>query len=280
MRNRSRTICYLFNGELTIRELIFGIGVLAVYVMLGFFIHGKIQTTVDNRNMKYANAYFTQDDAAFVQAYETEQGSDIFAYGDLETVDPITITDWIEKFNKTDNGLMTAVQPIRSQKYAKIYIEKEHHTRHTRRVAHTCTVNGKTHTTYTTEVYYTWDNVWSYSLHSSYTTFCSIKFPYGTIHFPNLDKIGYNRSGSDRWTIYGTSPKASGIAFLHIDDKNIGTDNTLYEYPNTVEACETLREDLYFGNWPLILFWVLFIAIGIGLVIAWAVLDNDWLNHL
>lgn len=280
MRNGSRTICYLFNGELTVRELIFGIGVLAIYVMLGFFIHGKIQTAVDNRNMKYANAYFTQDDATFVQAYETEQGTDIFAYGDLEAVNPITVADWIGKFEKTDSGLMTAMQPIRSHKYAKIYIEKEHYTKHTRRVAHTTTVNGKTHTTYTTETYYTWDNVWDYSLRVPYTTFCGVKFPYGTIHFPNSYQVGYNRSGNDRWTIYGTPPKASGITFLHIDNKNIGTDNTLYEYPNTVEACETLREDLYYGNWPLVLFWVLFIAIGVGLVIAWAVLDNDWLNYL
>lgn len=280
MRNGSRIICDLFDGELTVRELIFGIGVLAIYVMLGFFIHGKIQTAVDNRNMKYANAYFTQDDATFVQAYETEQGTDIFAYGDLEAVNPITVADWIGKFEKTDSGLMTAMQPIRSHKYAKIYIEKEHYTKHTRRVAHTTTVNGKTHTTYTTETYYTWDNVWDYSLRVPYTTFCGVKFPYGTIHFPNSYQVGYNRSGNDRWTIYGTPPKASGIVFLHIDNKNIGTDNALYEYPNTVEACETLREDLYYGKWPLVLFWILFIAIGVGLVIAWAVLDNDWLNHL
>ncbi len=280
MRKGSRTICYLFNGELTLRELIFGIGVLAIYVMLGFFIHGKIQTAVDNRNMKYANAYFTQDDATFVQAYETEQGTDIFAYGDLEAVNPITVADWIGRFEKTDSGLMTAMQPIRSHKYAKIYIEKEHYTKHTRRVAHHHTVNGKTHTTYTTETYYTWDNVWDYSLRVPYTTFCGVKFPYGTIHFPNSYQVGYNRSGNDRWTIYGTPPKASGIAFLHINNKDIGTDNALYEYPNTVEACEALREDLYYGNWPLVLFWILFIAIGVGLVIAWAVLDNDWLNYL
>lgn len=280
MERRNRVICDLFDGELTVREAIFGIGILAVYIMLGFFIHGKIQTAIDNRNMRYANAYFTQDDATFVQAYETEQGTDIFAYGTLEAVRPVTVGDWMAQWDKRDNGLLTAMKPIQTNQYSYIYIEKEHYTKHTRQVAHHHTVNGKTHTTYTTETYYTWDNVWSYRLCCAGETFCGVRFPYGTIKFNGYHQVGYERRGNDRWYIMATPPKCSGIAFLHVDNKNVGTDNKLYERPNTVEACEALREDMYCGNWPIILFWILFVIIGIALVIMWAMFDNDWLNNL
>ena len=277
MFKRSRVICNLFGGEFTVRELLVGIAIFSIYIILGFYIHSKIRTAIDNANMKYANAYFIQDDATFVQAYETEQNSDVFAYGVLKAENPITINDWIQKYNKHDKGLLKAAESVLSEKYSYIYIQKEHYTLHTRIVIHR-DANGNSYTTL--ETYYTWDTVWEHTLKVDYINFCGITFDYNTIKFYGRKQVGYEKIYDDRWFIYADPIECSGIAFLHIDDKDIGKYNMLYKYQNTVEACEELRETFYTSNWPLIGFWIAFILIGIILIVGWAVFDNDWLNRL
>lgn len=270
----------LFNigdyGEVTVREFIFGIMILAIYCILGFWIHGKIVNKINTHNSKYGNAYFIQDNATFKQAYEVEQGSDVFVYGKLESVGCVNFSDWQRTYNKNESGLIKAGSQAMGQ-YSYIDVEKEHYTMHTRTVTYT---DSKGHTHTRTEYYYTWDTKWKYGIHVKDTKFCDILFPYGTIDFYNYQTVGYNRNGNDRWTIRAYPSVCTGIAFLNINNKNIGKGNRLYQYQNTTEDCETLRQSFYMGNGWLILFWIIFISIGVGLFLFWAYADNDWLNRL
>lgn len=261
-------------GEVTIRELLLGIAMLAIYVIGGFFIHGKIVTAIDNYNMKYANAYFIQDDTTFKQAFETEQGSYVFVYGELKAIGNVTPKDWKNVYNKS-NALLDKACSQATGQYSSLSIRKEHYTMHTRTV--TYTVNGKTKTRI--EHYYTWDTIWNYHRNVGEITFCGEKFLYGVIDFNDPKTVGFAGNGSDRYTIVAYPTKSVGIAFLKIEDRNIGRGNTLYKKNNTVEECEALRESLYAGNGWLIAFWVMFILIGIIGVGLFCYLDNDWLNE-
>jgi len=262
-------------GEITARELIFGIGILAIYIVLGMFIHGKIVASIDKHNLKYMNAYAIQDNDTFRQAYETEQGADVFAYGKLEAVGYVTAEGWVNHYNKNESGMRDAVNQANG-KYSVIGIEKEHYTRHTRIV--TYAVNGKIRTR--TEVYYTWDTVWDKWLHVGRIKFAGIEFPYGTFKFNGCHQVGYNRSGSDRWTIRAYPLECSGITFININNKDVGTDNAIYNKNNTPEDFEALREDMLMGNGWLVFFWIMFITVGVALIFLWAMLDNSWLNNL
>lgn len=275
MRKSSKVLFNIGYGEVTVREFIFGIMLLAIYIIGGLWVHGKIVNKINTHNSKYGNAYFIQSNEMFKQAYEVEQGSDVFVFGKLESVGAVTYADWQRTYNKNEAGLDRAGLQA-SGNYSYLDIEKEHYTMHTRTV--TYTVNGKTHTR--TEHYYTWDTQWKRGVRVKNTKFCDITFPYGTINFYGYQQVGFNRNGNDRYTIRATPTVCEGIAFLNINNKNIGKDNTLYQYRNSVENCETLRQSFYIGNGWLIAFWILFVAIGIGLVLAWAYLDNDWLNRI
>lgn len=271
----------LFNigdyGEVTVREFIFGTMLLAIYVICGLWIYGKIVNKINTHNSKYGNAYFIQNNETFKQAYEVEQDADVFVYGKLESVGSVNFNDWKKKrtYNCNDSGL-TAAGLQANGNYSYIEVEKEHYTMHTRTVHYT--VNGKSHTR--TEHYYTWDTQWNRGIHTRNIRFCDVSFVYGTINFCNFQQVGFNRQGSDRYTIRAYPASCEGIAFLNIKNKYIGTGNKLYQYQNTVEDCEKLRQSFYMGNGWLIAFWIVFIAIGIALFLAWAYLDNDWLNNL
>ena len=275
MRKSSKVLFDIGYGEVTVRELIFGIMLLAIYITGGLWIHGKIINGINTHNSKYGNAYFIQSNEMFKQAYEVEQNTDVFVYGKLESVGSVNFDDWKRTFNCNDSGL-TAAGLQANGNYSYIEVEKEHYTMHTRTVHYT--VNGKSRIR--TETYYTWDTQWNRGIHTRNIKVCGVSFIYGTINFCNFQQVGFNRQGSDRYTIRAYPVSCEGIAFLNINNKNIGKDNKLYQYHNTPEDCETLRQSFYMGNGWLIAFWILFIAIGIGLILAWAYLDNDWLNKI
>lgn len=86
---------------------------------------------------KYNKAIKIESQELFEYGMRTNAGN-AFVYGDLKAVDTVTYPEIGGEY---------------------IYIEKvkERYTMHTRQVAHTTTMNGKTHTYYTTETYWTWD---------------------------------------------------------------------------------------------------------------------------
>lgn len=126
--------------KITKREILASISIIAVLLLIGFIISGKISVHLMDKNEKYNKAVKIKERNLFEYGMRTDIGN-AFIYGDLEAVDTVTY-------------------PEIGGKYMYVQKVEEHYTRHTRKVAHTKTVNGKSHTYYTTEVCYVC-NTWT-----------------------------------------------------------------------------------------------------------------------
>ena len=136
MRKWSKII-YSGNGwDMTVRELMFSIVIILIMLMGGFFISEKIASHNDEQNQEYYQAMQIDGNAELFQYGMRTDVGNAFVKGNLVAVDPVT-----------DPG-------IGGVPAAYIKVEEQHYNRHTRQVAHTRTVNGKTQTYYTTEVYF------------------------------------------------------------------------------------------------------------------------------
>lgn len=132
MKNRNRFIFGDF--EITKREILASVSIIAVLLLIGFIISGKISDHLMDKNEKYNKAVKIEEQELFEYGMRTDIGN-AFVYGDLEAVDTVTY-------------------PEIGGKYMYVRKVEEHYTMHTRQVAHTTTVNGHSHTYYTTEVYW------------------------------------------------------------------------------------------------------------------------------
>lgn len=255
--------------EITFREMMFGIAIFFVYLASGFVIYNAIDRSIESHNLRYTSAVWVQDKETFKNRLETDN-RDAFVYGDWSVIDPVD-------FNKWNTLFIKSIPVIPSGNYSKVRIIKEHYTKHTRRVTYTDS-QGKSHARI--EVYWTWDTVWDYSLNSRKIKFNDVVFEYDAITPENItDRIEFITRGSDRWKYYASDTNCSGIAFFHIENKDIGKNNSLdTSKQNSAEDFQACVDANLIGNYAKILFRVLFIAIGIGLIFAFFILENDWLE--
>ena len=263
----SKVLLNFGSWEITTRELIFGILLFAIYIIGGLCIYEKIDRVIEDHNIKYTAAVWVTDDETFKNRVYTDS-RDAFVYGDWSSVGSVSFVN------------LKGPDKLKGQ-YSYVSCEKEHYTRHTRRVAHTTTVNGKTRTTYTTEVYYTWDHVWTDSDHVSNIKFAGLVFPYGTVDPTGITVyLGTYRYGNDQYIYTAKGRSASGIAFTHIEDNSISPCTLYTNYKNTPEDFQAYLDKELMGNAARYVFWIIFIVLGITGVILFCVLDNDWLNNL
>ena len=144
--------------EITSREIIVSIAIIAAFLIGGFLISGRIQDRIDDANIKYNTAVkidCSDNNELFVYGMRTNIGN-TFVHGELIAVDPVSYPDI-------------------DGEYMEVKKTKEKYTRHTRQVAHTRTVNGRTQTYYTTEVYYSWDYAGSESKKCEKVRFCDVE---------------------------------------------------------------------------------------------------------
>ena len=129
MRGRKRRSFDFGNFEITKREILVSVSIVAIMLLIGVLIAGKISDYQLDKNEKYNKAIKIESQELFEYGMRTNAGN-AFVYGDLKAVDTVTYPEIGGEY---------------------IYIEKvkERYTMHTRQVAHTTTMNGKTHTYYT-----------------------------------------------------------------------------------------------------------------------------------
>lgn len=127
--------------EVKKREILASISIIAVMILFGILISSKISEHQMDENEIYNKAVKIESQEMFQYGMDTNVGN-AFVYGDLKAVDTVTY-------------------PEISGEYMYVEKVKERYTKHTRRVAHTRTVNGKSKTYYTTETYWIWDRVGS-----------------------------------------------------------------------------------------------------------------------
>ncbi len=245
---------YWDDFEITKREVLASIAIIAVLLIVGLRISDGISDKIADKNEKYNKAIKIESTEMFDYGMRTNVGN-AFVYGELKAVDPVSYPDIKGKY---------------------IYIKKvtERYTQHTR-VVTTTDGKGKTHTK--TETYWTWDPIDSESKHSKELLFCEIKFPYKKIDIPETKHIDTISTGYHlRDVYYGTEAKHKGTIFTKLKNGTISNKSSFYKDQKTEETKEYLTKGE--KGW-LITFWVAWLVLIAACVIGFYYFENNWLEE-
>lgn len=240
--------------EITLREILASVSIVAVLFTIGFAISGKISDYVMDKNEVYNKAVKIESRSMFEYGMRTNVGN-AFVYGDLEAIDTVT-------YPEIDGEYMYA------EKVKEVY------TMHTRQVAHTRTVNGHTETYYTTEVYWSWDYAGSEHVTSQQVRFCGVTFPSSKIKIPSGKYLRtIYRSSHVRYNYYVTETKHTGTIFTELKDNTISEKSSFYKDRTIDEAVTRLQSRDF-----TVTFWVCWIIFIVLCVVGFYYLDNRWLE--
>ena len=242
--------------EITKRETIVSIAIVALMLTIGFLISGKIEDYQNDKNAEYTKAIHIDEEEMFRYGMDTSIG-DAFVYGDLIAVDPVT---------------------FKEVKGDYLYIKKveEHYNRHTRKVTKTKRdANGKSKTYTETEVYYSWDYFDSWEKHSKKVKFCGVEFNYEKFDIPGKEYIKTEKRGiSDvRYKYYGVPAKHTGTLYARLSNGTISENPQFFEGYTIEQALESCTSGI-----EKILFWFAWIALTAVCVLGFCELDNWWLE--
>ena len=240
--------------QITKREILASISIIAIMLLIGVLIAGKISDHDLDKNEMYRKAIKIDTQELFEYGMRTSAGN-AFVYGELKAVDTVTY-------------------PELDQRY--MYVEKvrEQYTQHTRQVSHTEIVDGKTKTYYTTETYWTWDKTGSEAQKCKELTFLGHTFPSEKIELPQAEHIGtITESSHVRYNYYGVSPEFTGTIFTELKDGTISDNSSFYAGSSIAETSKYL-ESL---TWIRI-FWIFWIILTGLCVYGFYYIDNEWLE--
>lgn len=248
---------YIGNFEITVREIVASISIIAIMLLFGVLIHGAISEHQMDKNEVYNKAVKIENKDLFQYGMDTNIGN-AFVYGELKAVDTVTYPEIGGEY---------------------MYVEKveEHYNRHTRIVTKTRTNSDGEIETYTEEeVYYSWDFYDSWIRHSQKISFLGVEFDYGKIDRPYDSYITTQKgSRSDiRFIYHGTKANFTGTIFTNLRDKTISNGTYFYNDMSIEETYKSLETGV---EW-LIFFWIVWIILIIGCVIGFYYLDNRWLE--
>lgn len=237
--------------EITKREVIASVTIIALWLCLGFFLAGKIDTWQQDQNAEYDRAAKIEQQELFEHGMKTNLGN-AFVYGKLEAKTPVSY-------------------PELEGDYSYIEKVKERYTMHTRVV--TYTVNKQVHTR--TETYWTWDVVDRESQSAEVLTFMDNQFDSGKIELPGEDYIETIKESSHvRYKYYGVPAKMTGTLYTTLENNSICDDSKFYVNKSVGETVDMLETD---GGVKV--FWILWIIALIIIVIVFYYMDNWWLNR-
>lgn len=240
--------------EITKREILASISIIAVMLLIGVLISNKISERQLDENEVYNKAVKIDNTDLFQYGMDTNVGN-AFVYGDLVAVDTVTY-------------------PEVGGEYMYIEKVKERYTQHTRQVAHTRTVNGKSQTYYTTETYWTWDRVGSEDKKCQEISFCGIAFSSNKIDLPSANYIDTIKESSHiRYKYYGIGTKYTGTIFSDLRNQTISDNANFYVDKNIEETVEYLE-----AGGGVIVFWVSWVVLIGCCVFGFYYLDNKWLE--
>lgn len=253
-KSKSNVVFRFDSFTITRQEIFASVSIVAVLLLIGMFISNKISEHQMDLNEKYNKTVKIETQELFEYGMQTNVGY-AFVYGELSAVDPVTYSELDAKY---------------------MYVKKieERHTKHTKQVRHTKTVNGKTQTYYTTEEYWTWDKVDSESLKCNQVLFQGVCFPTHKIQIPGEKFITtIQKSSKTRYQYYGVDTRFVGTIFTELKDNTISDNSPFYNGSNIEGTIEGLE-----SNCSTIIFWI---AWGIFIVICVFVfyfIDNRWLE--
>lgn len=238
--------------EITKRELLVSVSIIAIMLLIGVLISGKISDAQLDANEKYNKAIKIDTLDLFEYGMRTNIGN-AFVYGDLKAVDTVSYPEINGEY---------------------MYIEKieEHYNMHTRTVT-TTDSKGKTHTR--TETYWSWDYAGSEEQKCSEITFLGHIFPSNKVEFPSTEHIDTIKESSHvRHKYYGVDTEYIGTIFTELQDKTISDNSSFYENSTIDETVKHLETGSY-----VIFFWIFWIFLTGLFVYGFYYLDNNWLEN-
>ena len=176
---------------------------IAVMLMIGFAISGKIRQSMLKEYQVYDTAHQIHDKKLFEQAMKKNSGY-AFVYGKLKTIDPVS-------------------DPEISGKYSYLKKKEQKYRQHSRIVTKTYTDSkGKTRTKTETEYYWTWDTIRTEDKTATRISFLDVEFAYEKIPFPATHEIETVKTGYHRRNVYyGTDAEFQGTIFTSLKDNTI-----------------------------------------------------------
>lgn len=237
--------------EITKREILASISIIAVMLLIGVLISSKISEHQLDANEVYNKAVKIDNTDLFQYGMETNVGN-AFVYGNLVAVDTVTY-------------------PEIGGEYMYVEKVKEKYTKHTRTVTYKDS-NGKTHTK--KETYWTWDRVGSEDKKCQEISFCGITFNSNKIDLPSTDYIDTIKESSHiRYKYYGVGTNYTGTIFTDLRDKTILDNTQFYNNKNIEETVKYLE-----SGGGVIIFWIFWILLTGGCVFGFYYAENKWLE--
>lgn len=239
--------------EITKREIIASISIIAAMILIGVLISGKISEHQMDKNEIYNKAVKIDSTDLFQYGMDTNVGN-AFVYGNLEAVDTVTY-------------------PEIGGEYMSVEKDTEEYTRHTK-IVYEYDDEGNVTGSHEEE-YWTWDEIDCDKLSCEKVNFLGIEFDYGQIYKPhrNYIKTIYDNHDSDiRYVYYGSGIKYTGTIFTELRNKTISNPK-FYDGMNIEETVEYLES----GGGEIV-FWILWIILIIVCVFAFYYIDNEWLE--
>ena len=243
--------------EVTKREIIISIAIVAIMMLFGFLISDSITDARLDRLQEYNTALKIPDnnEELFKYAIDTDVGN-AFVEGKLKVLDPVSI-----------GGL--------EGKYSYISRELEKYTRHTRVVTETYYVNGKARTRTRTEVYWTWDHQKTDEWSSKKINFNGVDFSINKIEMPSTRHHSTVSCGHHlRYVYHVRDLEWQGTIYAKLKEHTIQGQADFLK--NT--DIEKMLEYYTMFNW-LWVFWPLWVLLTGGLVVGFYYIDNRWLEE-
>ena len=235
-------------GDFTItkREILASISIIAVMILIGFLISGKISESQMDKNETYNKAVKIESTDLFQYGMKTNIGN-AFVYGDLEAIDTVTY-------------------PEIGGKYMYVEKVKEKYTMHTRVVT-----SGKSTRV---ETYWTWDYAGSEDKKCNEISFCSVVFDSNKFILPYSKHIETIKESSHiRYKYYVVDTKYTGTIFTELKDSTISDNTRFYNDMNIEETISSLQ-----SGCEEIIFWVVWIILICLCLYGFYYLDNKWLE--
>ena len=240
--------------EITFREILASISIIAVMLTIGFLISEKISQRYVDINEIYNKALkIENDEDVFQHGMDTNIGN-AFIHGELKAIDTVT-------FSEIDG------------KYMYVKKVEEHYNMHTRTYT---TTDGKGHTRIHTQTYWSWDYAGKETKKCKELSFCGVKFKSEKINIPRASYIQtIKKSSHVRFKYYGGEMKYTGTIFADLKDGTIPDDSCFYENKSIDETMDELVSN---GKVAQIIFWVIWTILIIGVIFGFYYLDNEWLE--
>ena len=238
--------------EITKREILASISIVAIILLIGVLIAEKISDYQLDKNEKYNKAVKIESQELFEYGMRTNVGN-AFVYGDLEAVDTVTY-------------------PEIGGEYMYIEKVKEQYTEHTKTV-YEYDEDGNVTGSHE-ESYWTWDYAGSEDQTCNEVMFLGHVLPVGKIDLPGEEYIDTIKESSHiRYKYYGVGLKFTGTIFTELGDKTITDNSSFYENMTIDEAVEHLE-----SNFAMWIFWIIWIVLIGTCVYGFYYIDNEWLE--